>query len=281
MRPGRESQTAVMVCAARAAAHGRTDVPRFDDPVAMRLLPDEARRAVERLRAGTPPADGRERMRHVMLEKRAAMAAVRTVAVDDAVREAAAPQVVVLGAGLDGRAWRMPSLAGAVVFEVDHPDSQRRKRERTDGLAPMAREVRFVDVDFTRDDLDERLARAGHDADQPTTWILEGVVMYLTKAEVDATVRCVARRSAPGSRLVVVYHAPALLLVLVGLVVRRVGEPLRSVITADEMRALLARHGFAVRRDDDLPTIARALSARAAGDARRMKHMRVVVAERT
>ncbi len=38
------------------------------------------------------------------------------------------PQVVILGAGLDTRAWRMPGLDGVTVFEVDHPDTQRRKR---------------------------------------------------------------------------------------------------------------------------------------------------------
>jgi Leucine carboxyl methyltransferase len=52
------------------------------------------------------------------------------VAIDDAIRTAASPQVVILGAGLDGRAWRVSELADAIVFEVDHPDSQRMKRER-------------------------------------------------------------------------------------------------------------------------------------------------------
>lgn len=48
----------------------------------------------------------------------------RTIAIDEAVRARPAPQVVILGAGLDARAWRMKELAGVDMFEVDHPPSQ-------------------------------------------------------------------------------------------------------------------------------------------------------------
>ena len=74
----------------------------------------------------------------------------RTVAIDAAVRTADAPQVVVLGAGLDGRAWRMPELATATVYEVDHPASQEDKRDRTARLTPVAGALHLVPVDFSR-----------------------------------------------------------------------------------------------------------------------------------
>jgi len=204
----------------------------------------------------------------------------RTVAIDEAVRAAGAPQVVILGAGLDGRAWRMPELRDVTVFEVDHPDSQREKQARAAALERMAREVRFVPVDFTRDRLDDALAAAGHDPARPTTWIWEGVVMYLELSDIEATLAVVRRRSAPGSRLVVMYAAPSPLALLIGLLVRRLGEPLRSLFTAEQMRALLARHGFAVARDDDMPAIAARLSADLSRDMRAMKHMRVAIADR-
>src|SRR5262245_49998620 len=44
----------------------------------------------------------------------------------------------------------MAELAQATVFEIDHPDSQHDKRERIGGLAPLAREVRFVPLDRWR-----------------------------------------------------------------------------------------------------------------------------------
>ena len=218
----------------------------------MMLLPREARERVERFRDGPPPATAREKFARKFLERRSQMMAVRTVAIDQAVREADARQVVILGAGLDGRAWRMPELGASVVFEVDHPDTQREKVARAAALVRVAREVRYVPVDFTRDRLDDQLTAAGHDPTRPTTWIWEGVVMYLTKAEVEVTLEIVARRSAPRSRLVIAYAAPALILPLVRLLVRRVGEPGRSVHTKAEMRETLSAHGFVVLRDDDL-----------------------------
>src|SRR6266576_3103389 len=92
----------------------------------------------------------------------------RTIAIDDAVRKRHSPQLVILGAGLDGRAWRMTELAGADVFEVDHPASQQDKRERAGDLRPLARSLRYVPVDFTRDRLDVALAAAGHQQSVPT-----------------------------------------------------------------------------------------------------------------
>lgn len=281
MRPGQESRTAVMVCAGRALAHGRTEVSRFSDPTALALLPPESRARVERMREGILSTGGlRERLRSLHIEALSRTMVGRTVAVDDAVRSAASPQVVILGAGLDGRAWRMDALREVTVFEVDHPDSQRQKRARAAALEPRAKEIRFVPVDFARDDLDAALETAGHDPTLPTTWIWEGVVMYLTLADIEATLRIVSRRSPTGSRLIVAYHGPALALRVVGAVVRRVGEPLRSAFTADQMRALLAAHGFDVLRDEDLPTIAAGISRSLARRTRGAGHLRIATADR-
>ena len=166
------------------------------------------------------------------------------------------------------------------MYEVDHPDTQREKRSRTGSLAQQAREVKFVAVDFTRDDLGERLAAAGHDPSQRTTWIWEGVVMYLTPPEVETTLRVVAARSAPGSRLVILYFAPGGWIVpLVGLVVRRLGEPFRSRYRPSSMRALLARHGFEVRRDESLHESAARVAPAIEKTSRRVQHMRTVIAD--
>jgi methyltransferase (TIGR00027 family) len=271
----------VIVASARAAAHGKTAEPKFSDPTALALLPEDARAKVERFRSGVVPKGFRGRWGHEFLARRAKMMVARTVEIDEVVRAAASPQVVILGAGLDGRAWRMTELRDATVFEVDHPDSQRQKRTRAAALTPMAHEVRFVPVDFTRDDLDTALTAAGHDPAVKTTWIWEGVVMYLTLAEIEATLAVIARRSAPGSTLVIAYHSHAPLLYLVAIVVRRLGEPIRSAFTADQMRALLAKYGFRATRDQDLPSIAKGLSADVAQATRPMRHLRIVTAIRS
>jgi methyltransferase (TIGR00027 family) len=265
----------------RAVAHAAKVVPRFDDPTALTLLPDEARARAERVSSGARAKTFRERMDKSYLGRQSVMMATRTVAIDDAIRDARTPQVVILGAGLDGRAWRMPELGDAVVFEVDHPDTQRDKRARTAALTPTAREIRYVPVDFERDSLDRALSEAGHDASLPTTWVWEGVVMYLTPADVEASLAVIARRSAPQSRLTILYFQPALILAIVGLLVRRLGEPLRSSFTPGEMRQMLARHGFSVHRDEDIPTIARNLSDSARRMIKPMRHLRIVTADRS
>ena len=265
---------------ARAIAHIDGRVPRFSDPTAVALLPDEARAAVAAYQSGAPAATTRAQMQRHFIEGRAVMMAVRTVAIDDAIRAAAAPQVVILGAGLDGRAFRMAELRDVRLFEVDHPDSQRDKVARAAALTPVARDLRFVAVDFTRDSLEGRLAAAGHDPALPTTWVWEGVVMYLTRAEIEATLAVVARRSPPRSTLVIAYAAPSWLVPLLKIFVRRLGEPFRSVFTAHAMRTLLGAHGFSVERDGDIPTLAGTLSPALARRTRALKHVRIVVAQR-
>lgn len=280
MKPGQASRTAVAVCMGRAAAQGATSVTAFDDPTALALLPAGARARVERLRAGVPGATLLDRLKDGYVRTLSRMAVARTVAIDDAVREAACPQLVILGAGLDGRAWRMAELGEAVVFEVDHPDTQREKRERASGLGLKAAEVRFVPVDFSRDRLGDALASAGHDPSRPTAWLWEGVVMYLTPAQVEATLAVLAGRSVPGSRLIVLYHKPALVLRLIGPLLRLGGEPLRSAYEADAMRELLERHAFRVARDEDVATLGGRLSADVARQTRRLTHMRLAIADR-
>ncbi|MBO0723163.1 MAG: class I SAM-dependent methyltransferase, partial [Blastocatellia bacterium] len=162
----------------------------------------------------------------------------------------------------------------------DHPDSQREKMARAARLTKFAADIRFVPVDFTRDNLDESLASAGHDPARGTTWIWEGVVMYLTQDAIEATLAVIERRSAVRSRLIVLYHTPAIMRRFVGLIVRRLGEPFRSHSTAEEMRVLLAKYGFNVTGDKDMHEIGLTMSAEIAHAMRAVKHMRIAIADR-
>lgn len=270
MDADRPSRTAVLVCQGRAAAHGRIAEGRFADPTAMVLLRDHERVAVQRVREGVPSGGWGERVEFEMVRASAEVIVPRTVAIDEAVRARPAPQLVIVGAGLDGRAWRMPELADIEVFEVDHPASQRDKRRRVGDLPPVTTSLRFVPVDFTRDTLDTALASAGHRPAVATTWIWEGVVPYLSRAEVATTLRAISGRSAAGSRLIVNYQSPALSAALGRLAARAMtaiarqrspwaDEPRRSSWTPIALAELLARDGFSVNRDDDLLTLAEEL----------------------
>jgi methyltransferase (TIGR00027 family) len=164
MKRDPSSQTAVMVCMARVAAHDRGGETNFRDPTAFETLAEPERQLVNRLRVGEAPRNLVERFRHAHLAREAPMMVARTLAIDDAVLRAQAPRAVILGTGLDGRAWRMAEFEDSVFFEVDHPASQRDKRARSERLKPTARDIRFVPVDccarrFGR----SSLTAAGHD----------------------------------------------------------------------------------------------------------------------
>ena len=264
MRRGRASTTAFYVAMGRAIADAEARVPGFSDPIARELLPARYRRVVDLCASGRRPG-WRDRWLVAVARRVARMVPLRTVAIDEAVRSAPAlGQLVILGAGLDARAWRLDELRDAIVFEVDHPATQAFKRERTAALRRTAREVRFVPVDFQRDALDEALARAGHDAGAPTVWLWEGVIRYLSRSAIEATLDVIAGRSAAGSRLVANYTERAgLARWLSNLVLAAIGEPIRSSISPAGFAALLAARGFAVISDTDATALAARASIRA------------------
>jgi methyltransferase (TIGR00027 family) len=293
------SRTAVLVCQGRAAADGRIALGRFADPTAAALLHEDELRVVERVRSGAVPSDWRERLDHELVQATAEGMAPRTVAIDEAVDEGIdeaaddrpAAQAVILGAGLDGRAWRLKSLSGADVYEVDHPASQDAKRDRVAaaGLTPVAKALTYVPVDFSRDRLDDRLASAGHHRGEPTTWVWEGVVPYLGRGEVAATVAAIAGASARGSRLIVQYQAPSLVASGGRVAIRGINrlarredvwadEPPRSTWKPAAIASLLDQTGFQAIRDDDLLTIAESLRV-PASRRRSLSCSRVMVAD--
>lgn len=183
--------------------------------------------------------------------------AYRTRFIDDVVREAAnggVRQLVVLGAGLDARAHRLDELRDTVVFEVDQPRTQSYKRPRAAELEMRAKEVRYVAVDFEKDDLGERLESARHDVRSTTTWIWEGVTMYLTREAVAGTLATVRARGAAGSQLVLTYASPGGIGTMAKPVFAVIGEPLRWLVPPQQMHALAREHGFEVARESEPTT---------------------------
>jgi len=240
----------MMVAYARAVADvGASHVRDFRDPTARVFLKEKVLRRLAKTEQQVK--SGHETMTLGFARVSADLMALRTSTIDAAVRTAVArgtTQVVILGAGLDGRAWRMTELAGVRVFEVDHPATQAFKRQHLDALPPSIASVIFVPIDFERESLDSALVRAGHDAARPTCWIWEGVVMYLTPDVVRSTLATIAERSAEGSTLIVNYHT-TMRGRLVRLVLRLIGEPVKSSWSREEMAEALRAAGFGVVED--------------------------------
>ena len=138
----------------------------------------------------------------------------RTRYIDDVLRDAlrqGAEQVVILGAGFDSRAYRIPGIDRVRVFEVDLPVTQASKRSlvlrRLGALPPH---VTLIPADLTAPGLDAVMGGAGFRAEAVTFFICEGVTHYLSARAVDALFAHVARAAA-GSRMVFTYIHRAIL----------------------------------------------------------------------
>jgi methyltransferase (TIGR00027 family) len=164
------------------------------------------------------------------------------------------------------------------VFEVDHPATQGRKRAHVSELPPPNGILSLVSIDFERESVNAVLERAGQDRSAPTCWIWEGVVMYLTRDAMRATLRDIAARSASGSTLIVNYHTATLRL-LARLIFWLIGEPQISAWTPAEMADDLRSVGFVVREDSSILDWNERF---AKGKARveRVAYLRVAVAQR-
>ena len=272
MLEGQISTTALFVAYLRALGTLSPQVPGFADPVAAGLLPDAYAKRVARARARLQRAPGRSPF-PFWFRGMGPFIQFRTVVLDRAL-QAALPigQLVILGAGLDGRAWRLPGLAATTVFEVDHPATQGLKRARTARLAPTAREVRFVPVDFRTDDLTARLDAAGFDRSRPAFWLCEGVAMYLSTRETLGLLAATSALAGPGSRLALTYlgqdggkvpWSPMLSLLTV------LGEPVRSAVTSEWLEQAGATAGWLALADTGIadwqPELAPDLAVQAGG----------------
>ncbi|WP_413759925.1 class I SAM-dependent methyltransferase [Streptomyces sp. MMBL 11-3] len=129
---------------------------------------------------------------------------LRTRVLDDFVLRSVhtgARQVVLLGAGLDTRAFRLDWPSGCVVFEIDREGVLAFKHEVLDGLAAAPGAARVpLPVDL-RDDWVRALRDAGFDPAAPSVWLAEGLLFYLPPAAETYLIDRVDRLSGAGSAL--------------------------------------------------------------------------------
>lgn len=235
------------------AQHVRDDAPPWvlEDTQSVKLLTGEQERAIIHSMAAWP------------LEVRASFRlthAVRArVAEDVAVQGLyeGRGDYVILGAGLDSFSWRHPRAPEMTIWEIDHPDTQRWKREalRRIGRGDLPN-VRFVAIDLSR----EKLA----DIDLPAaaTWNWLGVTMYLEKPDIKDVLHCIADKGR-GTVLVANFLLAAEERDALGQTVqssvagtlKRTGEPVVSAFTKEEAQRTMAEAGYTkiqVLDSDDL-----------------------------
>jgi len=241
MRAGQPSQTARGAAAYRATHQTHEGGAIFRDAFAVRILDAETRASLDQV-----AADPAQRPMRLFIVARSRFS-------EDALAASVARgvrQVVILGAGLDTFSLRNP-FADVRVFEVDHPATQAWKRGRMAeaGLALPSAST-FAPVDFEHQSLSEGLADAGFERDRPAFFQWLGVVPYLTRAAISATLDFIA--GIPGSAVVFDYtepfqnHAPARRANLMATAERAAarGEPWLSFFDPDELTAILRGKGF-------------------------------------
>ena len=123
-------------------------------------------------------------------------------------------QLVLLGAGLDARSWRLDGMEELSVFEVDQPNLFAYKEPLTEGEPLLVKSRVTVGVDFDEraqgkerncssnqhgEGWEQALLDQGFNPQIPTVWLLEGLLMYLTLADQQSLLRAIGRLSASGS----------------------------------------------------------------------------------
>jgi methyltransferase (TIGR00027 family) len=279
------SRTALRV-ALRRAAHQLHDARPLvlDDPLAVPILGPDARAELAR----TPDSI----LRPFSAALRAFMVTRARFAEDvlaEGIRERGVQQYLVLGAGLDTFAYRNPYPALS-VFEVDHPATQAWKRDHLAAASiQVSASMRFVAVDFERQNLRDELAAGGFDFNAPTVTAWLGVVPYLTLEAFRATIAMLGSL-AQGSDAVLDYSQPRaalspneqLMLDSMASRVAQAGEPFQLFFRPQELEEELRRAGLHVIRDLDGPQMSDLyLKGRNDGLALRGKAGRLCQARRT
>jgi len=232
----------------RAAHQLLDDDPKiFVDPLAVGLIPEASAEAIF-ADAALIHSRPYQLLRSVFV--------VRARYSEDCLAEAVrggVGQYVILGAGLDTFAYRQPRYAQDLeIFEVDHPATQAWKRAclASQGITPP-HNLRYVAVDFERDNLEGRLAASGFSSQRPAFFSWLGVVQFLSAPAIEATLRFVAGLPR-GSAITLSFAVPHDLLdgEHLDLALHSVescasrGEPWLSLYRPGDFRALARQTGF-------------------------------------
>ena len=189
--------TGLTIAGIRAAETERAD-RLFTDPLAGAFV----------AAAGSPPSQATGRQAAALR----LWVVARTVFLDELVMAACADgtrQVVLLGAGFDTRAFRLPWPPGVRCFELDTQDVLASKEQVLTAQHAVPGCERITVPGDLRDDWPAALRAVGLQPDEPTGWVAEGLLVYLSPDDVDQLLDRVTSLSAPGSRLGLTFRSRA------------------------------------------------------------------------
>ena len=248
----RGSRTAELVAVSRARhllRHGKPYV--FEDPFAIHFVGDRWRRVLGSRVLDTLFSKVLVRKLMPITTQHLTRARFAEECLEEAVRRGVT-QYVILGSGFDSFALRRPDL-DLMVFEVDLAATIDLKRERLSaaGMAPPD-SLRFVPVDFEKDDLRTELVAAGLDPARAVFFNWMGVSYYLTGSAILDNLARMAGIGGPGTEVVLDYLVAeecvppedrALFSSMMAFVERR-GEPMVSRFDPAEVATVLNPGGL-------------------------------------
>jgi methyltransferase (TIGR00027 family) len=203
----------------------------------------------------SPLGRGTSQWRERMARRTAFFDRVTLAALDRGVR-----QIVIVGAGYDGRALRF-ATPGVTWFEVDHPATQADKRARLAAVGATCDQIVFVPVDLIRNELARALDAARYNRAGSSLFVVEGLLGYLPRPTTQRLLDDLRALSVPDSRLAVAFPIAArdgsaltrFRHRLRGLAVSALGEPWLTRFSSEEIDDVFARAGWQVSVELDTP----------------------------
>lgn len=119
-------------------------------------------------------------------------------------------QYVIMGSGYDSFALRRRDLSDVIrIFELDHPATQKAKKERLSELnVELPKNLELIPVDFEEETIAEVLNRSSYICELPTFFSWLGTIYFLTRDAVFKTLRSLTSLAAPGSEIIFDYLIP-------------------------------------------------------------------------
>ncbi len=166
-------------------------------------------------------------------------------------------QYVICGAGMDTFSFRNDN-PDIKIFEIDHPDTQRYKKQRISELEwIIPSNVNYVPVDFNKDDMTEALIESGFDINKPAFFSILGVTYYLTLPVFEQTIEKISSISKTGNKIVFDFPNETTFTDKTAPRVRelsditaKLGEPMQHGFSVEEIDSALRRHGFKIDKHE-------------------------------
>ena len=267
METNHSSMTALISSFGRAY-HSENDEPKiFNDTIARQLMTDEEYKQIAGYMLGgidffAPEkkpelSDPEEALKWIVQTQLAPTPLARMRYCEDMLANAVrmgVKQYVILGAGMDTFAYRNPEMLSKIhVFEVDHPETQQLKKQKIEiaGLSKPAN-LHYVPMDFTKDNLADKLQKAGFQFQNRTFFSWLGVTYYLSKEQNQTILKNISSMVPKGSSIVFDYADNNLFQSKVKRVQNMVsmaqasGEPMKSCYNYHELEKALEEAGMLI-----------------------------------